>query len=289
MLNLLGVLFDGLAYGTLLFLISVGLSITLGLMRFINLAHGVFAMAGGYLLVTLMARAGMGFLPALPIVFCVTAAASLVLERTLYRPLYKSTALDQVLMTVGIVFVAIAGANYFWGPGQQPVLLPAALKGQFSVFGLDLSRYRLFLMAVGAAITLALVFGLERTRFGAMIRASVDNQRTAASMGIRVDRVFMITFALGSGLAGLGGALGVDVLGLDPNFALKYLVYFLLVVVVGGPGSVIGTLLAALLLGVADIAGKYYVPEIGAFVIYAAMIVLLLLFPHGLRGRRKEK
>ena len=287
--NLLGVLFDGLAYGTLLFLISVGLSITLGLMRFINLAHGVFAMAGGYLLVTLMARAGVGFLPALPIVFGVTAVASLVLERSLYRPVYKSTALDQVLMTVGIVFIAIAGANYFWGPGQQPVVLPPALKGQFPVFGLDLSRYRLFLMAVGAAITLALVFGLERTRFGAMIRASVDNQRTAQSMGIRVERVFQVTFALGSGLAGLGGALGVDVLGLDPYFALKYLVYFLLVVVVGGPGSVIGTLLAALLLGVADIAGKYYVPQIGAFVIYAAMIVLLLLFPHGLLGRRNAR
>ena len=287
--NLLGVLFDGLAYGTLLFLISVGLSITLGLMRFINLAHGVFAMAGGYLLVTLMARAGMGFLPALPIVFGITALASLVLERSLYRPVYKSTALDQVLMTVGIVFIAIAGANYFWGPGQQPVVLPAALKGQLPVFGLDLSRYRLFLMAVGAAITLALVFGLERTRFGAMIRASVDNQRTAQSMGIRVERVFQVTFALGSGLAGLGGALGVDVLGLDPYFALKYLVYFLLVVVVGGPGSVIGTLLAALLLGVADIAGKYYVPQIGGFVIYAAMIVLLLLFPHGLLGRRNTR
>lgn len=287
--NLLGVLFDGLAYGTLLFLISVGLSITLGLMRFINLAHGVFAMAGGYLLVTLMARAGIGFLPALPIVFGITALASLLLERSLYRPVYKSTALDQVLMTVGIVFIAIAGANYFWGPGQQPVVLPAALKGQLPVFGLDLSRYRLFLMAVGAVITLALVFGLERTRFGAMIRASVDNQRTAQSMGIRVERVFQVTFALGSGLAGLGGALGVDVLGLDPYFALKYLVYFLLVVVVGGPGSVIGTLLAALLLGVADIAGKYYVPQIGAFVIYAAMIVLLLLFPHGLLGRRNAR
>lgn len=289
MLNFLGVLFDGLAYGTLLFLISVGLSITLGLMRFINLAHGVFAMAGGYLLVSLLSRAGIGFLPALPIVFCVIALASLILEKSLYRPVYKSTPLDQVLLTVGIVFIAIAGANYFWGPGQQPVLLPAALKGQVSVFGLDLSRYRLFLMAVGAAITLALVFGLERTRFGAMIRASVDNQRTAEAMGIRVERVFQVTFALGSGLAGLGGALGVDVLGLDPQFALKYLVYFLLVVVVGGPGSVIGTLLAALLLGVADIAGKYYVPEIGAFVIYAAMIVLLLLFPHGLLGRRKAK
>jgi branched-chain amino acid transport system permease protein len=284
--NFLGVLFDGLAYGTLLFLISVGLSITLGLMGFINLAHGVFAMAGGYLLVTLMAQAGLGFMAALPVVFGVVAVSSLLLERTLYRPLYKSTALNQVLLTVGILFIAIAGASYVWGPGQQPVLLPEALNGQFALFGIELSRYRLFLMAVGAVITLALVFGLERTRFGAMIRAAVDNQRTAASMGIRVERVFQLTFALGSGLAGLGGALGVNVLGLDPNFALKYLVYFLLVVVVGGPGSVVGTLLAALLLGVADIAGKYYVPQIGAFVIYGAMILLLLLFPHGLLGRK---
>ena len=287
--NFLGVLFDGLAYGTLLFLISVGLSITLGLMGFINLAHGVFAMAGGYLLVTLMARFGIGFLPALPIVFCAVALASLLLERPLYRPLYRSSALNQVLLTVGIIFISIAAANFFWGPGQQPVLLPDALNGQLAVFGVDLSRYRLFLMAVGAAITAALVFGLERTRFGAMIRASVDNQRTAEAMGIRVERVFQVTFALGSGLAGLGGALGINVIGLDPNFALKFLVYFLLVVVVGGPGSVIGTLLAALLLGVADIAGKYYVPEIGAFVIYAAMIVLLLLFPHGLLGRSKAR
>lgn len=287
--NFLGVLFDGLAYGTLLFLISVGLSITLGLMGFINLAHGVFAMLGGYLLVTLMARVGIGFLPALPIVFCTVALFSLLLERPLYRPLYRSSALNQVLLTVGIIFISIAAANFLWGPGQQPVLLPDALNGQLSVLGVDLSRYRLFLMAVGAAITVALVFGLERTRFGAMIRASVDNQRTAEAMGIRVERVFQVTFALGSGLAGLGGALGINVIGLDPNFALKFLVYFLLVVVVGGPGSVIGTLLAALLLGVADIAGKYYVPEIGAFVIYAAMIVLLLLFPHGLLGRSKAR
>ena len=287
--NFLGVLFDGLAYGTLLFLISVGLSITLGLMGFINLAHGVFAMAGGYLLVTLIGRAGIGFLTALPIVFCAVALVSLVLERALYRPLYRSTALNQVLLTVGIIFISIAGANYFWGPGQQPVVLPETLNGQLSFFGIDLSRYRLFLMAIGAAITFALVFGLERTRFGAMIRASVDNRRTAESMGIRVERVFQITFALGSGLAGLGGALGVNVIGLDPNFPLKFLVYFFVVVVVGGPGSVIGTLMAALLLGVADIAGKYYMPEIGAFVIYAAMIVLLLLFPHGLLGRSKAR
>jgi len=287
MLNFMGILFDGLAYGMLLFLISVGLSVTLGLMGFINLAHGVFAMAGGYLLVMLMERFGMGFMASLPVIFVAVALTSLVLERTLYRPLYKSPHLDQVLMTVGIIFVAVAGATYFWGAGQQPVTIPVWMRGQLSVAGLDLSRYRLFLMVVGVLITLLLVFGLERTRFGACVRASVERARTAEAMGIHVGRVFQLTFAIGSGLAGLGGALGVNVLGLDPGFPLKFLVYFLLIVVVGGPGKVIGTLLAALLLGVADTAAKYYVPETGAFVIYIAMIALLLLFPNGLLGRRK--
>lgn len=288
MISFLGILFDGLAYGILLFLISVGLSVTLGLMGFINLAHGVFAMAGGYLLVTLMGQAGIGFLASLPVIFVTVALGSLLLERVLYRPLYGATPLHQVLLTVGIVFVAIAGATWLFGPGQQPLVLPPYLEGQLSIGGLDLSRYRLFLIGVGIVVTLALVFGLERTRFGARIRASVDRQQTAEAMGINVGRVFQLTFAIGSGLAGLGGALGVNVIGLDPQFPLKFLVYFLLVVVVGGPGSVSGTLLAALLLGVADIAGKYYVPQIGAFVIYAAMILLLILFPHGLLGRRQS-
>jgi len=286
MLSFFGVLFDGLAYGSLLFLISVGLSVTLGLMGFINLAHGVFAMSGGYLLVTLMAQAGFGFLAALPVVFVTVALGSLVLERTLYRSLYGRPPLDQVLLTVGIIFIAVGVATWLFGPGQQPVVLPEFLDGQLAIGDLELSRYRLFLIAVGAAVTLLLVFGLERTRFGARIRAAVDRQSTAEAMGIHVGRVFQLTFAIGSGLAGLGGALGVNALGLDPNFALKSLVYFLLVVVVGGPGSITGTLLAALLLGVADTAGKYYVPEVGAFVIYAAMVLLLVLFPYGLLGRR---
>ena len=289
MLSFIGILFDGLALGMLLFIISVGLSITLGLMGFNNLAHGVFAMVGGYLLVDLMGKAGVGFFAALPIVFIAGAVASLPLERMLYRPLYKSTPLDQVLLTVGIIFIATAGAHFQWGPNPQPVDIPAVLAGQLSLGGLDMSRYSLFLMAIGISITLALLFGLVRTRFGAKIRASVDNQRTAAAMGIRVDRVFQITFAVGSGLAALGGAVGIKVIGLDPQFGFKYLVYFLLVVVVGGPGSVLGTLLASLLLGVVDIAGKYYVPQIGAFVIYATMILLLLLFPQGLLGRRKTR
>ena len=288
MISFLGILFDGLAYGVLLFLISVGLSVTLGLMGFINLAHGVFAMAGGYLLVTLTGQFGLGLLASLPVIFVLVALGSLVLERLLYRPLYRATPLEQVLLTVGIIFVAVALATWLFGPGQQPLALPPYLDGQLSIGGLDLSRYRLFLIGVGIVITLALVFGLERTRFGARIRASVDRQQTAEAMGIHVGRVFQLTFAIGSGLAGLGGALGVNVIGLDPQFPLKFLVYFLLVVVVGGPGSVSGTLLAALLLGVADIASKYYLPQIGAFVIYAAMILLLITFPHGLLGRRRS-
>jgi branched-chain amino acid transport system permease protein len=135
-------------------------------------------------------------------------------------------------------------------------------------------------------VTLGLYLLIERTRFGAQIRASVDNQTAAAGLGINVSRVFSLTFALGSGLAGLGGGLGIDVLGLDPSFPVKYMVYFLLVVAVGGAGSIKGPLIAALILGVFDVAGKYYVPEVGAFVIYTLMVVLLILFPFGLVRRK---
>jgi branched-chain amino acid transport system permease protein len=284
--NLIGVLFDGLAYGSLLFLISVGLSVTMGLMNFINLAHGAFAMIGGYACVTLMSRMGVPFLLSLPVAFVVSAAVGLVLERTLYRRLYKAPHLDQVLFSIGLTFMAVAAATYVFGPQQQPVQLPEWLRGQVSVLGLDLGTYRLFMIAVVVLITVLLGLLLDRTRFGAQIRASVDNQVASAGMGINVGRVFSLTFALGSGLAGLGGGLGIDILGLDPTFPIKYMVYFLLVVAVGGAGNIRGPLVAALILGVFDVAGKYYVPAIGAFVIYVLMVVLLLLFPAGLLGRR---
>jgi branched-chain amino acid transport system permease protein len=233
-----------------------------------------------------MTRLGVPFLAALPIAFVASAAAGVLLERTLYRRLYRASHLDQVLFSIGLTFMAIAAATYFFGPGQQPVALPEFLRGQVRVLGLDLGAYRLFLVALVAVLTSALAWMVTRTRFGAQLRASVDNQRAAAGVGMHVDRIFMLTFALGSGLAGLGGALGIDVLGLDPTFPVKYMVYFLLVVAVGGAGSIKGTLWAALILGVFDVAGKYYVPEAGAFIIYALMIVLLLLFPAGLYGRR---
>ena len=284
--NAIGVLFDGVAYGSLLFIIAVGLSVTLGLMNFVNLAHGAFAMVGGYVCVMLMTRAGVPFLATLPIAFVVAAIAGLVLERVLYQRLYRSSPLDQVLFSIGIVFMSIAIATYFFGASQQPVSLPSYLRGQVHVAGLDLGVYRLFLIVVVALLTIALQYLLDHTRFGSQVRASVDNATAAAGLGINVNRVFALTFALGSGLAGLGGGLGIDVLGLDPTFPLKYMVYFLLVVSVGGSGTIKGPLIAALILGVFDVAGKYYVPQVGGFVIYALMVLLLIVLPAGLYGRR---
>ncbi|MBV6319436.1 branched-chain amino acid ABC transporter permease [Duganella violaceipulchra] len=284
--NFAGVLFDGIAYGSLLFLISVGLSVTMGMMNFINLAHGAFAMLGGYVSVTVLSRLGVPFLASLPLAFLASAAAGLVLERLLYRRLYRASHLDQVLFSIGLTFMSVAGATWLFGPSQQPVTLPDWLRGQVSLFGLEVGAYRLFLIGVVVLVTLALGLLIERTRFGAQIRASVDNQTASAGLGINVGLVFSLTFALGSGLAGLGGGLGIDVLGLDPTFPIKYMVYFLLVVAVGGAGTIKGPLLAALILGVFDVAGKYYVPQIGAFVIYGLMVVLLILFPAGLIRRK---
>jgi branched-chain amino acid transport system permease protein len=284
--NIVGVLFDGVAYGSLLFIIAVGLSVTLGLMNFVNLAHGAFAMVGGYACVLLMTRLGVPFLATLPVAFVVAAIVGIVLERTLYQRLYRSSHLDQVLFSIGLVFMAIAVATYYFGSSQQPMSLPSYLRGQVHLLGVDFGVYRIFLIIIVAALTIALQYIIERTRFGSQVRASVDNATAAAGLGINVNRVFALTFALGSGLAGLGGGLGIDVLGLDPTFPLKYMVYFLLVVSVGGTGTIKGPLIAALILGVFDVAGKYYLPEIGGFVIYALMVVLLIVFPAGLYGRR---
>ncbi|KQN70613.1 ABC transporter permease [Duganella sp. Leaf61] len=284
--NFAGVLFDGIAYGSLLFLISVGLSVTMGMMNFINLAHGAFAMLGGYVSVTVLSTLGVPFLASLPLAFIASALVGLVLERLLYRRLYKASHLDQVLFSIGLTFMSVAAATWFFGPTQQPVTLPEWLRGQVHILGLDVGAYRVFLIGVVVLVTIALGLLIERTRFGAQIRASVDNQTASAGLGINVSLVFSLTFALGSGLAGLGGGLGIDVLGLDPSFPIKYMVYFLLVVAVGGAGTIKGPLVAALILGVFDVAGKYYVPEIGAFVIYALMVVLLILFPAGLIRRK---
>ncbi len=281
-----GVLFDGFAYGMLLFLLAVGLTVTLGMMNFINLAHCAFAMLGGYITVLLMHQYGWPFFATLPAAFVSAAVVSVLLERTLYRRLYRASDLDQVLLTIGIVFVSVAIAAYLFGTAQQPVELPRNLRSSFNVAGIHLVTYRVILIAIALAITGVVALGLEYTRFGAQIRASVDNERMARGLGINVERTFAITFALGSGLAGLGGALAIEIVGLDPNFAFTYLIYVLIVVSTGGLGSVAGSFAAAAVLGISDVAGKYYVPQIGAFLIYLVMIGLLMLRPNGLFGRR---
>jgi branched-chain amino acid transport system permease protein len=284
--SLLGILFDGFAYGMLLFLLSVGLSVTLGMMNFVNLAHCSFAMIGGYITVLLMSRAGWPFFATLPVAFLGAAAVAIVLERVFYRRLYRATDLDQSLLTIGIVFVSIATAAYIFGTAQLPVQLPDYLRDSFHAFGRNFGVYRLFLIAFSLVISVILVGTLEYTRFGAQVRAAVDNQRMARGLGIDVNGVFAIAFALGCGLAGLGGALAIDIVGLDPSFAFAYLVYVLIVVSVGGLGSIGGTFVAAMLLGISDSAGKYYFPELGAFLIYLVMIAILMWRPAGLFGRR---
>jgi branched-chain amino acid transport system permease protein len=281
-----GVLFDGIAYGMLLFLLSVGLSVTLGLMNFVNLAHCAFAMLGGYVTVTLMNGYGWPFLATLPAAFLVAAAASVVLERLFYRRLYRASDLDQVLLTIGIAFISVAVAAYIFETQQQSVRMPSYLRGSTAVLGLGLGRYRLFLVGIALIVTVLLVVGLEYTRYGAQVRAAVDNQRMARGLGIDVDRTFAGTFALGSGLAGLGGALAIELIGLDPQFAFTYLVYVLIIVSVGGLGSIVGSFAAACLIGISDIAGKYYVPGLGAFLIYLVTLVVLMWWPAGLFGRR---
>lgn len=282
----IGVLFDGLAYGMLLFLLSVGQSVTLGMMNFINLAHCAFAMLGGYVTVTLVNRYGWPFFATLPAAFIVAALTSIVFERLLYRRLYRATDLDQVLLTIGITFISVAVAAYVFTTAQQPVQLPSYLRGSIAFMGLDFAVYRMILIAIALAVTVVLVAALEYTRFGAQVRAAVDNERMARGLGIDVDRAFAATFALGSGLAGLGGALAIEIVGLDPSFAFTYLVYVLIVVSVGGLGSIGGSFAAAAVLGISDIAGKYYVPQLGAFLIYLVMVSLLMWRPAGLFGRR---
>jgi branched-chain amino acid transport system permease protein len=282
---MLTILFDGIAYGMLLFVLACGLAVTLGLMNFVNLAHGAFAMAGGYVTVLLMERLGVPFLATLPCAFLASAAIGLVLERLLYRWLYGRSHLDQVLFSIGLVFMACAATDYAMGSEQRIIKLPLFLQGRVDLFGVSVGVYRSFIILVCGLLVVALQLILTRTRFGSRLRAAVDDPRVAGGLGIDVATIFAVTFAVGSGLAGLGGALGTEILGLDPNFPLKFMIYFLIVVTVGGTSSMTGPFVASLILGIADVAGKYYVPAFGAFAIYTVMIVVLILRPQGLFAR----
>jgi branched-chain amino acid transport system permease protein len=286
MSTLIAVLFDGLSYGMLLFLLSVGLSVTLGLMNFTNLAHGAFAMLGGYVTYALVELAGWPFLATLPFAFIVTAIIAAGFEIVLFRRIYKSGELNQVLLTIGVVFASYAVAAFFFGTVHHSVELPGYLKGFVEIGALKLPSYRIFLVVVALLITAVLVGVLEYTRFGAMVRAAVDNGKVASGLGLNISVIFALTFALGSGLAGLGGALAINILFIDPNFGFHVLVPVLIVVSIGGLGSIWGSFVAAAALGIFDVVGKFLFPEVGAFLIYLFMVVILFFRPNGLFARR---
>src|SRR3954470_13830267 len=270
----------------ILYVISVGLSVTMGLMGFINLAHGVFAMAGGFFLSTAMIALGLPFPAALLFAFLLVAILSVVLERLLYSRLYAAGELAQVLFSIGLIFVSVALARLIYGNLAAPIFLPDYLRGQVHFVGRDFPTYRVFIIAFSFLMITGLWFGIERTRWGAMLRAAVDHRAMAQSVGINTSVLFMASFALGSGLAGVGGALGADILPVQWSYPFEHLVYFLIVVAVGGLGSLRGPFIAALLIGIADTACKYWIPEFGAFLIYVATMGILLWRPMGLFGVR---
>ena len=280
-----GILFDGVAYGMVLYVIAVGLSVTMGLLGIANLAHGVFAMAGGYVALSLMNNAGAPFWVALVAAFVAVGLFSIVLERLLYRHLYEAGELEQTLLSIGLIFVSTAVAHFVFGPLPQRVDIPRAISGQLVFFGETFPAYRAFLIVVGFLLFVGLWLGLDRTMIGARIRAAVDNRSMAQCLGIDTNLLFMLVFAFGSGLAALGGILGADIVAIAPGYAMEQLVYFLIVVAVGGLGTIRGPFVAALLLGLGDTTCKMLVPEFGAFFVYAAVLVVLLLKPAGLFGK----
>jgi branched-chain amino acid transport system permease protein len=281
------ILIYGVSYGVVLFTMSIGLVLTMGLMKVVNLAHGAFAAIGGYLAITLMERWDVPFLAATAIAVALVAAFSVLVERLVYVHIYRASELDQVLMTIGLMFMAIAGLNFFYGPNVLPAHLPPFLDTQIHFAGRDVQSYRIFVVVVGALIVIGLWYVFDRTGFGARLRAAVDSRGMAEAVGIDVSKLFSIAFAIGSGLAALGGAIGYGMLPLEPLYPFKYLTLILIIVAVSGFGNMKSSFIVAIAIGLLDTTGRYLLPEYGAFFIYA-FLVAFLLFRSDIRffGRR---
>jgi len=287
MQTVLSIVIDALAYGMVLFVISVGLSVTMGLMRVVNLAHGAFAMIGGY--IASYAARDMGLDYGFAVILAVggTILIAIPVERLLYRRIYGAPELTQVLMTIGITFCVIGIANYVFGPTLKTIPLPVELQQSVSIGFRNIAAHRLFVIACGLAVALGLWFLIERTAFGVKLRAAVDNASMAAALGVKTHTVYAVSFAIAVGLAAFGGVVGSELLAIEPYYALRYMVTFLVVVSVGGAGSIPGALIACLLLGGIDTTGRYLMPEFGEFFFYLAVIAIVCLFPQGLAGRTK--
>lgn len=276
---------DALAYGMVLFVISIGLSVTMGLMKVANLAHGAFAMIGGYIASYATQQMGLDFGLALVAAIVGTVLIAIPLERVLFRRIYGAPELTQVLMTIGITFAIIGVTNFLMGPTLKTIALPAQLQGPVDIGFRTIAAHKLFAAAVGVIVAGGLWFLIERTPFGVRLRASVDDAPMAGALGVRTGTIYAVSFALSIGLAALGGVVGAQLLPIEPYYALRYMVTFLVVVSVGGAGSIPGALIACLLLGAVETTGRYLMPEFGEFFFYLAVIAIVSVFPNGLLGR----
>lgn len=285
--TLASIAIDAFAYGTILFIISIGLSVTLGLMRVVNLAHGAFAMIGGYLASYGVTELRLHYFVAMILAIVLTILIAIPAERFLYRKIYGAPELTQVLMTIGITFLVIGVTNYVAGPTLKTIPLPDFLTGSVDIGFRALPKQRLFLIVIGMVVVAGSWFLIEKTNFGIKLRAAVDNANMAQALGIRTQIIYAVSFAIAIGLAAMGGIIGSELLPLDPYYALRYMVVFLVVVSIGGAGSIPGALFSSLLLGVIDTTGRYIAPEFGEFFFYFAVIFIVTLFPRGLAGRMK--
>ncbi len=279
------ILIDGIAYGMVLFIIAAGLSVTLGLMRFVNLSHGAFAMIGGYIAALLTREAQWSFWIAVPVAVLATGALGALLEAMVLRHLYRRSELDQVLFTIGLTFFLIAATNALAGPQVQLITLPPLLAQSIDLGFRTLPAQRIFVIAVGVGVALLAAFTITRTRFGVWLRAAVDHAEAASSLGVPVRLVQCSCFAIGAALAALGGVLGAELMPLEPYYALKYLVLVLVVVAVGGMGSLLGSLVAGITLGIIETASKYLASDWGSLFFFLAMAVLLAWRPQGMLRR----
>ncbi|MBV9705140.1 MAG: branched-chain amino acid ABC transporter permease [Methylobacteriaceae bacterium] len=277
---------DAIAYGMVLFVITIGLSLTMGLMRIVNLAHGAFAMVGGYVASYATRSLGLDYAAAIAIAVAATVVIAAPIERLLYRPIYGAKdALPQVLMTIGITFCVVGIANFVFGPTLKTIPLPPSLSQPVDLGFRSIAGHRLFVIAAGSAIALGLWLLIERTEFGIKLRAAVDDTAMAAALGVRTQTIYTLSFTLAVALAAFGGVIGAEMLPVEPYYALRYMVTFLVVVSVGGAGSIWGALCACLLLGAIDTSARYLVPDLGEFFFYFAVLAIVCFFPRGLFGR----
>lgn len=286
---LLNILIDGTAYGMVLFIISVGLSVTLGLMRFVNLAHGAFAMTGGYIAGWLVRVQGWPYFAGVLAALVATGAIGAVLEVLVLRRLYRRSELQQVLFTIGLTFLFVATANLVFGPQVQLIPLPAWLAAPVDLGFRTLPAQRLLVIAAGLVVLAGSIWVMKASRVGVWLRATVDNTSAAESLGIPVHLVYALTFAVGVALAALGGILGAELMPLEPYYPIKYLVLVLVVVAVGGMGSITGSAMAAVALGMVETASKYLASDWGSLFFFAAVALVLAWRPQGILVPRKPR